>query len=314
MDSKALSTEIKVLFETIENQSTQYRLAFERLESRIIEFDKLTTKHKDILTQVQDKTSDAISNLNSTLDERLNFLHEQVDNAVKRTQKLSSLEMLQSEHKKLVNSLNDIQTGLIYYQNDLKRMLDQYEDYFAKFKERNSKQIEDVLSLASIKIDNLIKTETKKLESTLNYQIRFIDGKVIENSQDIKGLQRELTAIVNSNNETLKVYDEKFLEFDGGLMDKIRDMRTNEEELFIKLNMLESAFSAFREEIVSTIDEVKKNSNRTSGIKSPEINILRLSNDFTDFEEKLESLQKKFGIVLILVIFAIIISFLAIFI
>jgi len=220
-ESKAISPEIKGLFETIKRQALEYSKAFEFFEE---------TRQK--IVQTQSELEDFAKHLSKELDERYHLLENTINDFISD---------FQQKHSSIENVFKEL-TRIEFLKNELERM---YSD----------------LKIQMLKVDNLLKTLENKLEMEFEtYSKNLTDKFQNQVESTLKMLEVKYALKFKSIDEKISNFDQKLLNqtvsqtrFSKIVYDEIDTLKEKLEQfkqiLYEERQRIEARFGEFSEEL-----------------------------------------------------------------
>jgi F0F1-type ATP synthase membrane subunit b/b' len=174
-DSKALSPEIKGLFETVKQQARQYSHAFEQLDQVREDYDKLwkqTTEYNELLKKEHEAT---IKDINFAVHD---FLEEVSSKTEKNIKIYDDLDNIKS-----------IRETLFTLQTALKQQLGDLQIATQSIKSRADIEIDSAVTFAKTSIEKEVESIYQRLEARISSKIRDFQNRIYNHDQQILSLK-----------------------------------------------------------------------------------------------------------------------------
>ncbi|ROL57716.1 hypothetical protein D9V84_03050 [Bacteroidetes/Chlorobi group bacterium Naka2016] len=220
-ESKAISPEIKGLFETIKQQAIEYSKAFEFFEQT----------QREIVSKLKELDEFA-QNISNSLDGKVKIIEDAVNNFVEDFQQKSA-------------------NFEIFYRN---------LEYVEKLKNELTK-LNSELKVKLLEVDNLVKTLENKIEMEFeNYAQKSMERIEEETESTLKMLEVKYSLKFKSIDEKLTNFDQKLLNltvsqsrFSKAIYDDVDTIKENlqliRQNIYEERQRIEGRFSEFSEEL-----------------------------------------------------------------
>ena len=291
-DSKAITPEIKELFEVVRAQAYQYVQAYESLETEINKLHSLTENVESLKDQIESDNEKSIVRLNSIVDD---FIENQ-------NLKFSHIQDIYNDFEKI----NALKLSLTNLQIDLKKQASELDTTFHIIKGKAEIEVETLLSKLQTRVDKDIEGEIQKIESRVYLKVRQMDSKLMGQDQKIANLvdlQNRQHQSLQESVEASKVKPQIIRQI-GEESKKIIDTKIEEiEEGF------DEKFDAYKLQINDMEKEIKNTSKFTNyQINDYVEQIDRVKAQVNEFKNELSIQESKSKNAMMLGVFAIIVA------
>lgn len=202
-ETKAISPEIKGLFDTIKIQAAQYADAFDQFDNTRKEFEEFSAELRKIHSDLYTKTNSELNNYSEIYDDLINLIKNEYSKVHLHYQELSDLKKLQDSYFETLQKINNLNITVESQSSELKTYFAEYSELVESLKKSSETKVDEFLSDSLSRIDEVVKTKYQKFENQITTKIRKIDGKVISNdamfyslqdqySNDFKSILREI--------------------------------------------------------------------------------------------------------------------------
>lgn len=219
-ESKALSPEVKGLFETVRVQAKEYAKAFEYLEAQINELNHLKIHLEKFAEQIRNDFNSANVELNKTV---VDFVNE--------------VELKTSRVQKVYESLDSIKTlrdELYEASNIMKRQIIDGRNSVQNFKEKSELEISNALSNISNTIEKEIEMHSQRFELNINLKLRQFQSKLLNYDQKMWSLSdsqsRDYKNFVNevlNTNHKISELNKEYFDFKKTLNDRLKNLEAD---------------------------------------------------------------------------------------
>ncbi|HPI20502.1 MAG TPA: hypothetical protein PKY56_09030 [Candidatus Kapabacteria bacterium] len=198
-ESKALSPEVKGLFDTIKHQAKEYTKAFDYLETQISELSHLKTYLEKFAEQIRNDFNTTTVDLNKSIAEFVNEVELKSEKIQKVYDNLDSIKELRDE--------------LYEANNRIKRQITETSTSLQNFKEKSELEINSALSNISNTIEKEIESNIQRLELNISLKLRQFQSKLLNYDQKIWALsdaqsrdyKNFVNEIFNTNNKIINI-------------------------------------------------------------------------------------------------------------
>ncbi len=339
-ETRALSPEVRGLFDTVRQQAEEYASAFISIERCREDFDTLNSKAAALLNQMHDDVSTALLDLQNgaegtinSLNEKIRELDEKYIDLGDKYKNLDELSEIKDRHKAMIEVLTDLRAPLPALLARINNEIDKCEIAIREFKDKAYDELNRTLdrlgNKAKSDIGIRIELESRKLESRITLRQKLIEGKLQTVEQTIWAIRDEYSLEIRRINDRLK-------EFDDLPLARLRDSAGGEDiiapegiqaaglppaglitELADRVSKLESMMLDFEIRLQSTLEgrdgpNGADESNLADKIGRAEKRIGELSASLSRMGNDLEESSKKASSAMTAAIIAIILAFIAI--
>jgi translation initiation factor 2 alpha subunit (eIF-2alpha) len=187
-ESKAISSELKGLFETIKRQAIEYSRAFEFFE-----------KEKQEIIQRQNQLTEFSRILATEVGSKIHSLETKIDNFLSEfDQKTASIESIY----KNLSSIESMNNNMSTLHSELKIRLLEVDNLLKTLENRIEKEFESLYNKLHKKLYEELDTTFKKLEVKYVFKFKSLDEKIINFDQKL------LNLTVNQSNFSKTIYDD----------------------------------------------------------------------------------------------------------
>lgn len=254
-ESKAISSEIKGLFEVIKLQTDEYNQAFQVLHSKIEELlnikndidsfkSKISAEFYSFVRNSQNKLDDAVTAFNSKLD-KTNALYEN----------LNEIKILKEELKN-----SDLK---------LQELLKSSDSFINSFRTNTTTELNSLVRDIKLRTDKEFSSLNAKLDTKLDLKFKRIESRIAGYDQKLLTLNDNQLKDFNLFNDKLENFNERLIKSKLPTSD---NMINNEEFINSQLNDL----------IQSLTDDIYKSiNNLDKKLSNIETKIITLESDFS---------------------------------
>ncbi len=295
-ESKAISSELKGLFETIKRQAIEYSRAFEFFE-----------KEKQEIIQKQNQLTEFSRILATEVGSKIHSLETKIDDFLGEfDQKTASIESIY----KNLSSIESMNNNMSTLHSELKIRLIEVDNLLKTLENRIEKEFESLYNKLHTKLSEELDTTFKKLEVKYVFKFKSLDEKIINFDQKL------LNLTVNQSNFSKTIYDD---------IETIRTNLHNLKQIIAEERMrIETRFTEFSEALNKKLIFFDQIANQTTGptesttsaqddiqnkIRDEIRNVFHHFNDLRQKNLRLESKLKIAYIALAISIVGVIISF-----
>ncbi len=238
-ESKALSPEVKGLFDTVKQQAKEYTKAFDYLETQISELSHLKTYLEKFAEQIRNDFNTTTVDLNKSIAEFVNEVELKSEKIQKVYDNLDAIKELRDE--------------LYEANNRIKRQIAETSTSLQSFKEKSEFEINTALSNISNTIEKEIESNIQRLELNISLKLRQFQSKLLNYDQKIWALsdaqsrdyKNFVNEVFNTNNKILLIIKDY-----GDLKKSVGDRLNNiENDIKNFLVNKSNSFTTFSKEI-----------------------------------------------------------------
>lgn len=236
-ESKAISSELKGLFETIKQQAIEYSRAFEFFE-----------KEKQEIIQKQNQLTEFSRVLATEVGNKIHSLETKIDNFLGEfDQKTASIESIY----KNLSSIESMNNNMTTLHSELKIYLLEVDNLLKTLENRIEKEFELLYNKLYKKLYEELDTTFKKLEVKYVFKFKSLDEKIINFDQKL------LNLTVNQSNFSKTIYND---------IETIRTNLHNLKQIIAEERMrIETRFTEFSEALNKKLIFFDQIVNQTTG-------------------------------------------------
>ena len=186
-ETKALSPEIKGLFDAIKMQALEYAHAFEVFESSQREYDNVIRKLDSATKGMKDELNSAISSANTSVIESLILLKNKTDETFRLGFDLKDIKSFKDE-------LDILRSDLTQLHDKLFKQSEELDNAIKNFKKKAETEIESTLMGVRGRAERDLQNEAQKMEMRYSLRIKQIENAVINVDDDLKSLDDRLNS------------------------------------------------------------------------------------------------------------------------
>lgn len=168
---KAISPEIRGLFETIKKQAVEYTEAFELLKKEAQELGRLKDEVHRMNRDVSVKTGEIFSEINNNMFETLNSIESKTEKTIKIYDDLEN-----------IRSLRD---SLTILQETLRKHALELQTTIPNLRQRAEIEIESTLKEIRNRAEKELETEMQKMELRIALKLKNFEGKFLNFDQKL---------------------------------------------------------------------------------------------------------------------------------
>lgn len=261
-NNRALSPEVKSLFESVKGQVKDYNNSFEILTREMKNLERQRVTVVDAMTMLTQRVEDKIKNLQDIHDSAIKELDE-------TTEKAENLRGELLEVQRVRIQLQDQSESISKYILELQAAINE-------FKYKSDKELAQTIAMIEQKVEDELEKESQKIEVRLSMKVKQLETKVQTNEQRLMHL----------NENTKKDFRAMANEVEGVKSDTSRLTQISDElnnAILLQNDELETSFSQkykqLERHILTVIDKVEdmESSGGTGGGKAKD--------DFDDWGE-----------------------------
>lgn len=267
-ESKAISPEVKGLFELVKNQAKEYTYAFEDLQKKRDELDRNKLEFIKSARELREEVRNAIKELQASAEDSLKIVEQKTEKTIKIYNEFDKIEKLRE--------------SLSHTFDSMKEKTIEFEKRINEIKELSDSELENSLISLRKNIESEIETAISKLEFRLSLNVKRFDGKLLNLDQKLWAMAE---SHLNSNN---KINDEL-----DDLNKKINKIKSLKDDIFSEVNF---RFNEANDEILSHITPLQNMVNDLNKIKATiEGKKYATENQIDDIDYILQGSIKKIG-------------------
>lgn len=170
-DSKAISIEVKELFNVIKTQADEYADAFELLHAKTAEFNhtiESLNRYKDFFknefTQLSSETKTSVNSFIKELEDKLNKVEKIYDN---------------------LDAINSLKDALYSLQEKLKKQYNQADNIIEGFKSKADLELESTLMSLKFRMEKEIDNMSNKYDAKIDFKLKRLESQLLNYDQKI---------------------------------------------------------------------------------------------------------------------------------
>lgn len=244
-NSKAISPEIKALFDTIKLQAKDYADAFDILDKEIKELKTLKDSVANLAIKLHERVESTLNESNKIFQDTFATLEPKVNKVIKVYDEL--------------DGIRELKESLITLHASLKRHSYEFNSSLEALTNRAEVEIDSTLLNLRNRIEKEVESETQKIEVKIALKLRHLEGKILGFDQKIwnmsdaqareyKSLSDEIDSIRSKPINYKQLNDEIKKILDAGFGNNLQELISKTSDLEIRM-----------QSALDIIDEAKKN-------------------------------------------------------
>jgi hypothetical protein len=305
-ESKAISPEVKGLFDTIKSQAKEYEKAYKYLE---IEKLKLEQQRKDLdrlMDDLRNEVSYTTLKLNQKVQDTLTFIETRTEKTIKIYDNLENIvdlrDSLSQLHGLVKKQVSEVENFL---KVEIPKTLKEFDNLLKNVKSKSESEMENILGNFRHKMEKYFESETQKLDQKNALKFKQQEARILN-------LEQKLTNLNDSLSDDIKNTLMEFTELRNKVSNSSyqnADSYTNmQSRIYSQIDSFSKKFENFNK-VISDVESWKKsslmqmNSNKTA-MESLDFTVSRLLAKVAGYEDIFAKNEKKYR-------YAIIISFIS---
>jgi hypothetical protein len=243
-ESKALSPEVRGLFDTIKKQAHEFAAAFRVFEQEKRKFEEQCklletndSKMKSLANSLRSQVKEAIIEVNRNADETLRVFEHANSQNLKIFREMENVTKIKHE--------------LAYLQKEIRSGLVDITSSVESFRQKSKIEIDSTISQVKNRVDKQIEGEIQKLELRNSVKLRQYESKFLSYDQKLWALNDSQSREIRSLLDNIDSLKRKFTSFKN-IADEIKESVT------LKLGDIERRFST-KFDIIDKVSEIVLN-------------------------------------------------------
>lgn len=214
-ETRALSPDVKSLFNTVKLQAKQYNDAFNTLTENTKNFYKLIDKTNNLLDELHLEPKKISGEINASVKTAIEQLHNEKDALIEKYEFVSKLTTIIDEQNRRVNDISNFKDEMESLRQNLLNKKKQIEILFDETKSNAENTIKRIIEDGREQIRTEIENSAKQVENNIVIRQRQIEGKLIalddkyfnltdQLKADLKRLYGELQMLENLTEDIKK--------------------------------------------------------------------------------------------------------------
>lgn len=319
-----ITKDILSLFDKIKEQAALYNHSFELIEDKKNEFSKLVDELNMFIYQMKLENHDLVRKYTSRYKELQSYIQQNYDKLKKEYSEIKNFNQLLQEHQEAVEELEIFRYESEHeFENHIKDIEEfklNFDRSLEKYKNKAEKSIKKILEDSNEKIEARLDEKIGKLRDDIVFRQKRIEGLLLSYEQELKDLQREVTA---SKNELLIKINEITDHLEQEETVSIEDLSVQTDHMFLKMDEFKDRLDTIDEKQENLLNNLGQSSETNPGTDknmnisitdSPDLSklkiaVTKLKSDLDETENKLKTVSTvayiSIGICLIAVILAV---------
>lgn len=299
-ESKAISPEVKGLFDTIKSQAKEYEKAYKYLE---IEKLKLEQQRKDLdrlMDDLRNEVSYTTLKLNQKVQDTLTFIETRTEKTIKIYDNLENIvdlrDSLSQLHGLVKKQVSEVENFL---KVEIPKTLKEFDNLLKSVKSKSETELDSILSNFRQKMEKYFESETQKLDQKNALKFKQQEARLLN-------LEQKLTNINDSLSDGIK---NTLLEF-AELRNKVSNSSFQNDDSYTNMqsrinSQIDSLSKKFENlnKVILDVESWKKSSlmqldsNKTA-MESLDFTVSRLLAKVAGYEEVIHNSGKKYKLTL----------------
>ncbi|GAB5465231.1 MAG: hypothetical protein Kapaf2KO_06670 [Candidatus Kapaibacteriales bacterium] len=268
LKTKAISPEVKELFETVSKQAELYKGAFARIQDELEKLENERVTLEELRENIDERYQETVSSLSKMLEEHIGEVNRKSERSLNIGNELEELDELRNE---LTDLRNGLKTGL--------STLNEAKDEFEK---RGSSAIESAIIDLQDNIGEKLRTEAEKIEVRLSVDSNKSKQRIV----DLDSRLRSITDKLSKENRQLAEESTQSTTAIRVIASELQELKDN----------IGSQLKSQKAEVKETIQEFQKSSKsegkNSSGQASGE-ELRKTTNKISKIELQLKKSERK---------------------
>lgn len=301
-ESKAISPEVKGLFDTIKSQAKEYEKAYKYLE---IEKLKLEQQRKDLdrlMDDLRNEVSYTTLKLNQKVQDTLTFIETRTEKTIKIYDNLENIvdlrDSLAQLHGLVKKQVSEVENFL---KVEIPKTLKEFDNLLKSVKSKSETEMESILGNFRHKMEKYFESETQKLDQKNALKFKQQEARLLN-------LEQKLSSISDSLSADIKKTLIEFTEFRNKVSNSSYQNDDSYTSMQSKINsQIDSIVKKYENfnKVISDVESWKKSStmqmdtNKTA-LESLDFTVSRLLAKVAGYEEIILSSGKKYKLTLLM--------------
>jgi len=308
-ETRALSPEIKGLFDTVKKQSKNYEAAFNIFAENNKIFSKMIEDANELMEELKAQPERMSNKVNSDIKQSINQLSIEKDNLVSQYEFVNQIAQIIDEQKERLNQIQNFKKELEKLQDSLLNNKRQVEVLFNETKVQTENTIKKIIQDGKEQIQDEIESNARQVENNIILRQRQIEGKLIafdekyfnitdQFKSDFKRLNSEMQMFENQIEE-IRMKSKAVKTVDPEEIEKIKqDFKYKIKEIENKINTINNTYrpQSTQTAQVTNPDNYYESEDAKSNDPNIEKAIKPLRDKIHDIDERLHETEKKIGL------------------
>ncbi len=250
-ETKAISPEVKGLFDTIKSQAKEYEKAFKYIE---IEKLKLEQQRKDLdrlMDELRNEVSYTTLKLNQKVQDSLSFIETRTEKTIKIYDNLENIvdlrDSLSQLHGLVKKQVSEVENFL---KVEIPKTLKEFDNLLKNVKVKSESELENILINFRQKFEKYLETETQKLDQKNAIKFKQQETRLIT-------LEQKLNSLFDTHQKDIKRTLEEFTELRNKVSSASFYGEDKNEAAFNRLTSQLETLSRKQEQITNTAGEIE---------------------------------------------------------
>ncbi len=294
-ETKAISPEVRGLFDTIRSQAKEYEKAFKYIEIERIKLEQQRSAVEHMMDEIRNEVNYTTLKLNQKVQESLKFIESRTEKTIKIYDNLENIV--------------DLRDSLTQLHTLVKKQVSEVENFLKLEIPKTIKEfdilLKSVKSKSELELDNILNNFRQKMEKYLEAETMKLDQK---NAMKFKQIESRVAAFELKVNNVSDAYNNDFKELMdefAGIRNKVTSVTYRGDEIYNDIrNRIGSQMEGMnqkREQLTQIIGELENDRQNyarllelnKSSIGAVESSIYRLSSRILEYENQSGNFQKK---------------------
>lgn len=291
-NTRALSPEIKALFEKIKIQSAEYAKAFEMIEAERRAFVRLNEQMATLAKLIKDEADNSSQTLRIHAESVISMLKAKLAETLDLNFDLGNVKEFKTQISQMLDDLNNIHSKVSAQSKEM-------ESALKYFKKKSDMELETAVDSMKDKIEKDIQAEGQKVDSKVSLRQKQIESKLYSLDQTIKNAEDSFTAGIKRLTIEMDLFKNGFrFANDSNKIEEITDFSNDKD----KIKILEHKIAEFEDIIAGLAMEANEklldkghtvDHDFSVAISDVEKNAAQISKRISDLTSALENSQKK---------------------
>lgn len=251
-ETKAISPEVKGLFDTIKSQAKEYEKAFKYIEIEKLKLEQQRKELDRLMDELRNEVSYTTLKLNQKVQDSLTFIETRTEKTIKIYDNLENIvdlrDSLSQLHGLVKKQVSEVENFL---KVEIPKTLKEFDNLLKTVRSKSESELENILTNFRQKFEKYLEAETQKLDQKNALKFKQQDTRLVSIEQklntlsdthqtDIKRTLEEFTELRNRVSSSSYSNDDKFESAIKRLNAQLDSLSRKQEQAALSASEIES--------------------------------------------------------------------------
>lgn len=180
--TRALSPDIRGLFDLVQHQAIEYSKAFELFEKNRRDFEFMVDQMRALSKSIREESDATIKELNTSVMDSLIILKNRTEETISNGIELKNIKQFRDDIESKLNIIEALQ-------DKLNKQSEELDSAIKFFRKKSEMELESTLITVKSKLEREIQNESQKIEAKVGMRLKQIENVIVNIDENAKSLE-----------------------------------------------------------------------------------------------------------------------------